>query len=85
MATVTTQSPDLTRGGAYVGFQHYAIHYSSVDAEVLTPGMDGIVHAAFQPDEAGDIVVVIPASATTITAVAVGGPHSGTLHVWARA
>jgi len=85
MATATTQAPDLTRGGAYAGLQHYVIHYSSIDSETVTPGMDGIVHAAFQPDEISDVVVVTAASATTVTAIAVAGPHSGTLHVWARA
>ena len=86
MATVTTQSPDLTRGGAYVGLQHYVVPLTDVsNGELVSPGMDGITHVAWEPDDSGDIVIVTVVSTTSIGLTATGGPHTGTLHVWARA
>lgn len=85
MATRSDRSPDQTRGGDYVGLQHYAIHYSSVDTETLTPGMDGIVYCAWAPDTLGDAAAATVGSSTQIAFVATSGPHAGTLHIWARA
>ncbi|GEM_PF-6598100 len=85
MATATTQAPDITRGGAYVGLQHSVIHYSSLSSETLTPGMDGIVNVAWEPDDIADSVNVVVGSSTTVSCGATGGPHSGKLHVWSRA
>lgn len=85
MATRSDRSPDSTRGGAYVGLQHYTIHYSSVGTETLTPGMDGIVHCAWEPDAIGQEMAVTVGNPTSIAAVTTSGPYAGTLHVWARA
>lgn len=85
MATATTRDPGLTRGKAYVGLQHYAIHYSSIDTETVTPGVEGIVHCAWEPDTLGDAGAATVGSSTEVAFVATSGPHAGTLHVWARA
>ena len=85
MATRSDRSPDNTRGGAYVGLQHYTIHYSSIDTGTLTPGMDGIVHAAWEPDTLGDAGAATVSSETQVAFVATSGPHAGTVHIWARA
>lgn len=84
MATRTEQAAEVTLASKYKGLKHETIHYTEIATETITPGSKSIVYAAFEGDDIGDLVTVAPTSTSTVGAVATGGPHTGTLHIWSK-
>lgn len=86
MATITSQTTDLTRAGFFNDLKHDVIAVTAIsDADPITPGQNSIVRAAFEPDNSEDDVNVVVTDTSTLTfQVGAGGPHSGIVHIWSR-
>ena len=86
MATITSQTTDLTRAGVFNDLKHDVLHVSDIDdGETITPGQTSIVRAAFEADSVDDDVnVTVLTPSILYFAVGATSAHSGILHIWSR-